>query len=202
MALRRHSSTYDLTIPAGAGRVLPQHIAGRFWTYVEGPGALVVRFDETPSCIMVPGQGIRADDFVGRDEFERFELSNPTGLEITVRLWVGYTEFTGYSRNQVEAPTEFVPFAPSGDYAPGILAANGVIDLPGTSSLARIRRKAVQIANLDPSATLYLCDAANVVGMVVRAGETITQPLSGFVRLRNTNAAPMAIYGSELWWLP
>ncbi len=273
---------YKLTLKPG--QTLPQVIGGEFIQYVDGPAPLRIRKNGGSWDEYWIGTG------TGREPFTSFEVENPSGFEVTIYLWVDSVEFIDRRRNQIEAPTEFDPVAEvAGVYVGGALLANQALDLSGNPPAGRVRRKAVQIFNLDPSSNLLLCSpsvdsvvvsgagdalangkykliAANVftlnesysiqlvssgqfgiyydngstpevryfqstgghtrpesgvwsaapgyapvpavisaliperVGGVVRPGETITQPVSGPLRVRNATGAPIACYLSEIWW--
>lgn len=199
MAIQRHSSLYTFTLQPGAGKVLPQVIPGQYWSYVEGTGPILVRLDEQPASLIDPGVTLFAGE---GQQFDRFEMSNPTGLAMTIVVWIGYTDRIDRRRNQIEAPTEFVPVPSAAPYVGGVLAATSQLDLPGNPTTTRIRRKAIVVVNLDPAIALELCDAAGVVGAVVRATESVTLPISGFVRIKNSSGAPVACHLSEIWWNP
>ena len=186
------------TIKLNPGQTLPQPFAGSFLQYVEGEGPIEIRKNERDWNTYWVGTG------TGKGEFSRIELRNPNAYAVTVSIWADAEEFIDRRRNQVEAKTEFIAVADSGGYtanaAGGELAATSFIDLPGTGSATLYRRKAVQIANLDPAVALLICNAADRVGLIVRAGESITLPASGFVRVKNATAAPIACSISEVWW--
>jgi hypothetical protein len=82
------------------------------------------------------------------------------------------------------------------------MLAGANLDLSGVAPAGYVRRKAVQVSNLDPGSNLLIQNAAGVTGLVVRPGETITQPVSGFLRIRNATGAPIAAVISEVFWMP
>lgn len=193
--LTQFGTIYRPIIPAGVP--LTQDIRGRAFYYVNGATPILVKFDTQPANLLRPGQGFTAQ---GEDVFDRIEISIPDGTAQQISFWAGFVQFVDNRQDQVEARTVFVPVVSGGNLAGGVLAPNGFINLPGSPTEELYRRKAVQIANLDPAVNLELRDAAGHVGLIVRPGETLTQPVSGFIRVANPAGAGVAVRISEIWW--
>lgn len=180
-----------------AGQNLAQPLAGDFLQYVDGSAPIRIRKNGGSWSEYWIGTG------TGRGSFTSFEVENPAPYDVTVFLWVDVEEFVDRRRNQIEAPNEFAAVEDrAGIYVGGAILANQSLDLSGAAPEGRVRRKAVQVANLDPAVNLLLQDATGRTGFVIRPGESITQPVSGFLRIRNNQAAPVACAVSEIWWLP
>lgn len=180
-----------------AGQTLPHPAAGRFLQYVDGNAPVDVRKDGVDWSTYWIGTG------TGERPFRSFEVRNPEPYDVTVYFWAGEEEFIDRRRNQIEAPTEFAPVADvAGVYVGGVLAPGAALNLSGAAPEGRVRRKAVQVFNLDPAVNILLQDSAGRTGGVVRPGETITQPVSGFLRIKNDAGAGLACAISEIWWLP
>jgi hypothetical protein len=189
-------SSQFLTIPFPASGLIAMPFAGTDFFLVSADGPVRVKLGKQIEATLKPGESLKMGT-----PFERVEIRRVNATATQVEIWVGFAEFRSNRFNQIEAATEFVPVADGGAYVAGVLAAAGVLDLPGTPTNARIRRKAVQIFNMSPDANVELRDAAGLVGGVVRPGETITQPVSGFIRIANPTLAGLALRVSELWWL-
>lgn len=186
---------YKFTLKAGQN--LFQPIGGDFLQYIDGTAPIRIRKSGGSFNEYWIGTG------TGRAAFTSFEVENPSANEITVYLWVDYEEFIDRRRNQIEAPTEFAPVQDvAGVYVGGVLAAGAALDLYGAAPAGRVRRKAVQVANLDPAVNLLLQDITSRTGFVVRPGESIALPVSGFLRVKNGAGAAVSCAVSELWWLP
>lgn len=74
------------------------------------------------------------------------------------------------------------------------------VDLLGTPKNTLLRRKAVVVSNTSNELYLEFRDASDGVTGIVRANETITHHVSGFVRIHNPQTAPLAATISEIWW--
>ena len=187
--------TYRFTLKPG--QTLPQYVAGRFLQYVEGEGEIQFRRDGADWETFVVGTG------TGDRDFRFFEIRNPQSVDVTFSVWAGGERFITDRRNQIEAATDFLPVGDvATKYVGGVLLAGQDLDLSGVPPSGYVRRKAVQISNTDPAVTVYLCDAAGAVGGIVRAGETIAPPVSGFLRIRNTAGAGVPLAVGEYWWKP
>ena len=194
MAISTTSNRYRIPLQPG---VNPFNNPGRFWKLLDCPVPIRVKIGDMPEMELVAGQGF---DFPAGEYFERFEITNPLETTLTVTFWNGFVGFRDDRSNQFEAPTSFVPVAASGNYVPGSLGALGAVDLIESIAAGRLRRKAVQICNLDPATNLLICDTSDVVGAIVRPGETIAQPVSGPIRIKNTTGAAVACWLSEIYW--
>ena len=184
-------------IPLNAGQTLPQECAGRFLQYVEGPAPLELRKDGTDWGLFYVGTG------TGQGDFKKFEVRNPNAYAVTVTIWADKEEYIDRRRNLIEAATELVPVGDvAAVFVAGSMLAGANLDLSGVAPAGYVRRKAVQVSNLDPGSNLLIQTAAGVTGLVVRPGETITQPVSGFLRIRNATGAAIAAAISEIWWMP
>lgn len=180
-----------------AGQTLPQTIAGNYLQYVDGSAPVEIRKVGGSWDQYWIGTG------TGNERFTGFEVRNPAAYEVAIYLWVDTVEFIDRRRNQIEAPTEFAPVQDvAGIYVGGAILGNQALDLSGAAGAGRVRRKAVQISNLDPAQNLLLQDNAGRTGFIVRPGESITQPISGFLRIKNAQTDPVACAVSEIWWLP
>ena len=187
---------YKLTL--NAGQNLPQQIGGRYFQFIEGPAPIRVRLFGGSFSEFWVGTGTQSPE-----AFPSLELENPETYAVTVFIWVDENEWIDRRRNQIEAATDLIPVADvAGVYVGGALLANAALDLSGAAPDGYVRRKAVQVANLDPAVNLLLQDAAGRTGFVVRPGDSITQPVSGFLRIKNDQATPVACAISEIFWRP
>ncbi len=199
MSIELQANIYRPVI--NAGQPLTQDIAGRHFYYINGSSPILVKLGNMSASLLRPGQGI--GPLVSPDEFQRIEITNPAGTRMEVSFWAGYAPFIDNRQDQVEARTEFVPVADvPGVFEAGVLLPGQSLDLAGSPTESRYRRKAVVIGNLDPSPAvlILMTDAADQIGGIVRGGESITHPISGFVRFRNTSASGIACHFSEIWW--
>jgi hypothetical protein len=187
---------YEIPLQPGAN---PATLPARHFKLVESPNALRVKVGDEPEMKLVAGQHLSA--FQG-ELFERLVIWNPLPTVLRVKYWWGRIMFGDDRANQYEAPTVFRAVSENADFAAGVLGANGEVDLDGAPAFGLLRRKAVQVANLDPAVNLELRDGDDNVGLIVRPGETLTQPVSGPIRIANPSAAPVACRISEIWWTP
>lgn len=201
MPIIRHSQIYNFYLEAG--QTLPQIIPGTYFIYLDGPGEIEVQLDgQSPSRIWV-GSALVPGTYEGREQsFSLVQMRNVSASAIRITVWIGFTDFIDRRRDQIEAPSELVAVPDLATvYESGILLANQSLALTGAATIAtRIRRRALQVVNLDPSTSIKIKDAAGRVALIVRAGETITQPISGGVFIVNDTGAGVACWMSEIWW--
>jgi hypothetical protein len=201
MPILRHSQVYNFYLEAGQS--LPQAIPGTYFIYLDGPGEIQVQLDEQPASSVWVGSALVPGIYHGQEQaFSMVRMRNLTAAAIRITVWIGYTDFIDRRRDQIDAPSTLVAVPDLAlVYVAGVLLANQSLPLTGAPALpSHIRRKALQIANLDPGTTLKVKDVDGRIAMIVRAGETITQPISGPVSLVNDTGAGVACWVSEIWF--
>lgn len=151
--------------------------------------------------VMLPGgewglhtQGSGIDNLEDGKTFNRLTVRNPSLGEITVVIYVGgplyrdsrlaiiepKTEAEGWEGEELPATTgEYFGPIPTGD---------------------RIRRKCIQVTNLDQNLDLQLRDEDEDVILTVFPRTSITLPISEYVEVYNPNGSPVACNISEIWW--
>lgn len=184
-----HSST--LTIAAGG--IQPINAEGRNFWVIRSAVDLQIRTGGGEFALY--GQGTGLDTLPESEMFRRLEIRNPSIGEITVEIYIGGPLYRDSRSSVMEPRTEF-----DGQAANSINAATG-LTLPGVPSGSRIRRKSIQVTNLDPNSNLQIRDSAAHVGVTVFANTSITLPVSESVEIFNPNGAAVALSVSEIWWI-
>lgn len=202
MSIIRHSQVYNFYLEANQS--LPQAIPGTYFVYLDGPGEIEVQLDEQPPSRVWVGAALVPGIYQGKEQsFGMVKMRNVTAAAIRITVWIGFTDFIDRRRDQIDAPSDLVAVDDLATvYVSGILLANQSLPLTGAATIpTRIRRKAVQVVNLDPSTSIKIKDGAGRVALIVRAGETITQPISGAVSIVNDTGAGVACWISEIWFV-
>jgi hypothetical protein len=180
------------TIEIPPGKVVAINAEGRNFHVVFAPVDIQIKWPGGEFVTYQQGSGV--DNLPDGETFKRLEVRNPTLGTILVQIWIGGPLYRDSRANSIEPRTEFAASAVAS------IAGGASVDLDGIPTGLRIRRKAVQVTNLDPNLNFQLRDAAGNVGLTVFAQTSITLPISEFVRIHNPNGAPQAISISEIWW--
>ncbi len=141
-------------------------------------------------------QGTGADDMPDNGTFKRLEVRNPSLGQITVVIYVGGPLYRDNRSAVIEPKTEVAAQAPG---VRVIANATGVV-FTGIPTGLRIRRKSIQVSNLDPALNLQVRDAAGNVALTVFAATSITLPISEYVQIWNASGGNIASSLSEIWW--
>ncbi|RRJ97879.1 hypothetical protein Ga0100231_005345 [Opitutaceae bacterium TAV4] len=175
-----------------AGKMTPINQRAHYVQILNAVGTVEIRVDAGSPKPLLSGQGLHCPE-----GFSRLEFRNPAGVRTEFNVWVGNALFIDQRIDQIEAHTEMIAPANGGSV---IIQPNGSVDLPGTPDVRKIRRKAVVVSNTSNELYLEFRDASGGVTGIVRANETITHHVSGFVRIHNPQTAPLAATISEIWW--
>lgn len=189
--VKSQGSIYPVVIKAGAGQVALSHASGRHFNLLNAPGPVLVKFDGLPYSLMRPGQKLSWD---APEFFERIEFQSPNKTRIDLEFWAGFVAFSDNRLDQIEAPT--VPVAWPGTQ----IEPESAVVLTGNPTEDLYRRKCFTISNLDHNVELELCDKDGTPWGIVRPGETITHAISGYVAIKNRQAAAVAVRIGETWW--
>jgi hypothetical protein len=151
---------------------------------IKVPGGEFALFGQGDSYTLPPGQS-----------FTRLEVRNPSASNgVQVLLFAGFGRYEQRRQSVIEPDTEFSSSATTS------LAGHATLDFDGFPSGDRIRRKQIQISNLDASLPLQLIDQNGNVGLSIPGGHSITLPISKFVQLYNPNGSAVSFAFSEIWW--
>ncbi|HYC70009.1 MAG TPA: hypothetical protein VEB66_02310 [Opitutaceae bacterium] len=177
-------------IPAGA--VVNAQGEGRNFWVVFCPVEIEIR---------VPGgefetysQGTGLNDLPDGGKFARLDVRNPSAGEVTVVLYVGGPLYRDARSALIEPKTVGVAHATIS------LNATSGVTLTGVPTGLRIRRKSVQLTNLDAVLNLQIRDAGGGVLATVFPEQTYTLPISEQVECYNPNGSAVACNISEIWW--
>ena len=189
MSLPRHGSLRRVAVPAGQKNAFSS--SGRFLRVIESPVPVEIRLDDQPGSDFGAGTGLQFPEGEG---FQRVEITNSASFDIVVVLWLGFVDYVDNRQALIEPETEFASNAATQ------IAAGATLALPPALTGLRMRRKAVNVSNMDAALLLELLDPAGVRGMSIPGGYTVTLPVSREVRVRNPNGAPVAVAISEIYW--
>jgi hypothetical protein len=183
-----HFST--LRIPAG--RVESINAEGRNFYVVYSPVDLEIKWNGAEFAIY--GQGAGIEDMPDGQTFKRLEVKNPSAADIIVKIYIGGPLYRD-SRFAVIEPQTLAD-----GWNGTQLAATTGVTFDGIPSGIRVRRKCIQVTNLDANLLLQLRDDAGHVVLSVFPETSITLPISGPVEVYNQNGSPVACNISEIWW--
>lgn len=139
-------------------------------------------------------QGAGVDNLPGGQSFNRLEVRNPSTGTITVVVYVGGPLYRDNRSALIEPRTELDAWANNS------LAAGTGQNFSGVPTGLRMRRKAINVTNLDASGNLQVRDAAGHIGLTVFPQTSITLPISESVTIHNATAGAIACSISEIWW--
>lgn len=181
------------TLKIAAGKTEPVNAEGVNFHIVFAPVPIEVRWDNGGEFgIYEQGAGIK--DIPAGGTFRRLEVRNPSLGEITVIVYVGGPAYSDSRHAIIEPRTEYAAW--SGTQ----LNATTGQTFSGVPTGLRIRRKAIQITNLDATLNLQVRDTAGNVGLIVFPETSITLPISEAVEIYNANGAAVACHVSEIFW--
>lgn len=190
MSTNTQSKAVTLIIAAGA--IAPINAEGENFHVVFSPVDLAIKFPGGEFVLHPQGSGV--DNLPGGQTFKRLEVRNPSLGEITAVVYIGGPLYRDNRSAIIEPKTEFAA------QASATLAAATGVTLSGLPTGFRIRRKSIQVTNLDPNLTLQVRDSAGQVGLTVFASTSIILPISEAVEIYNANGAAQALNISEIWW--
>jgi len=151
--------------------------------------------------IMWPGgvfatfpQGTGVDEFPNGGKFNRLHVKNPSLGDIFVVIWVGGPKFKDNRSAIIEPKTRGKGWNGS------TLAATTAQAFNGIPTGNQIRRKAIQVTNLDANLKLQVRDTSGYIILTVFPETSITLPISEACDVYNPNGAGVALNISEIWW--
>lgn len=139
-------------------------------------------------------QGAGVDNFANLGTFKRLEVRNPSTGSITVVIYTGGPLYRDNRSALIEPKTEIAGWASN-----SIAATTGQV-FAGVPSGYRMRRKCINVTNLDPALNLQVKDSAGNIALTVFAQTSITLPISETVTVHNANGSAVACSISEIWW--
>lgn len=182
----------NVKIDIAPGAVQPVNIKGRNFYVVFSPVDIEIKRPGSEWATYPHGTGL--DTLGDGGEFERLEVRNPSVGTITVVLWIGGPLFRDSRAAIIEPRTEIDAWSSNQ------LAATTGQTFSGLPSGLRIRRKCIQVTNLDANLNLQIRDAAGHVGLTIFPSTSITLPISESVEVYNPNGSPVSCSISEIWW--
>jgi hypothetical protein len=148
------------------------------------PGGTFTLFGQGDSYTMPPGEF-----------FTRLEVKNPSIVNTTrVVIYAGLGRYEQRRQSVIEPATEF-----SGSPTTSLAGGSGIA-FDGITTGNRIRRKSINVSNLDPAAPLQLRDINGTVALIVPAGHSITLPVSQYIELYNPGGSAVSFAFNEIWW--
>ncbi|MDD2764178.1 MAG: hypothetical protein PHE83_09425 [Opitutaceae bacterium] len=182
-----------------------------FSTLKLGPGAIDsinaegknfwIVFAPVSVQVMYPGgefgtyeQGTGLDNLPNGETFKRLTVRNPTLGTITVVIYVGGPLYRDARAAVMEPKTAGI------GQAAASLAATSGLTLDGIPTGLLIRRKSIQLTNLDPNLRLQIRDSSGNILATVFKEQTYILPISESVEFYNPNGSAVACNISEIWW--
>lgn len=181
-----------ITKTIAAGGIAPINAEGTNFHVVFSPVDLYIKLPEGPFGVYQQGGGI--DNLPGGDTFKRLEVRNPSLGAITVVIYVGGPLYRDSRSNIIEPDTLGI-----GQDLSAIPATSELV-LSGTPSGSLIRRKSIQVSNLDANLLLSIADASDFTILWVFPKTSIILPISKPVKIVNENGSSLAASVSEIWW--
>ena len=174
------------------GEIAPIVQSGENFHVVFSPVDLYIRKAGGEFGVYPQGGGLGNSD--GNESFKRLEVRNPSLGDITVVIYIGGPEYRDSRSNIIEPDTVAI-----GQDITTIPATSELI-LPGIPYGSLIRRKAIQVSNLDANLLLSIRDASGFVVLWVFPLTSVTLPISKRVKVVNTLGSDIAASVSEIWW--
>jgi hypothetical protein len=129
--------------------------------------------------------------------FDRLEVTNPSiTATVTVDIYAGTGRYYQNRQSVIEPDTVLLgqPIASLGPAA--------FVELNGDTIGSQIRRKSFQVSNNDANLSLVVLDEDGNECLTIRAGHSITLPVSKYVKILNPDgAATVACNISEIFWV-
>lgn len=187
---------YKFPIKPGPVGVFQGVIGGNFFyvTRATHPNFRVALNDGT----FLAGSFARGHRFNDDTLIEKIHVINDDPLrplEVTVLVGKGDPIdhlFNAYKNEVIPQPTRLYA------QTAGKIAANSQVDLTGVYLTTDIRRKSIQVSNLDSTLWVELLDSVGNPALRIRPLDNITLDIAGKVSVRNSNAAEVACYISEI----
>lgn len=139
-------------------------------------------------------QGSGVDNLKAGQTFGRLEVRNPSTGTITVLIYVGGPLYRDNRSALIEPRTELDAWSSN-----SLASATGQA-FDGIPTGLRMRRKAINVTNLDPALNLQVRDAAGHIGLTIFAQTSVTLPISEAVTIHNATGSAIACSISEIWW--
>ena len=184
------SNFTTISIPAGA--VIPINAEGSNFHVVYAAADIQIKW--TGGEFGTYQQGAGMDLLPNGMTFRRLEVRNPNAGTILVTIYVGGPLYRDSRANVIEPKTRAIGWAGT-----QIDATDGET-FAGTPSGLLIRRKSIQVTNLDTSLDLQIRDGDGNVVLTVFPRTSITLPISEEIEVYNQNGSAVACNISEIWW--
>lgn len=167
-----------------------------YFAVVFSPGTILVKiqggddgfteFEQGDSFAMPAGQ-----------TFSRLEVTNPSATAtLIVDIYAGTGRYY-QNRQAVIEPDTVLVGQPATSLAP-----LGFVILTGDTTGNQIRRKSFQVSNNDANLSLVVLDQAGNQCLTIRAGHSITLPVSKYAKILNPDgSATIACNISEIFWV-
>ena len=179
-------------IKIAAGAVEPINAEGQNFHVIFAPVDLEIKWPGGEFGTYPQGAGIK--DMPGGQSFKRLEVKNPSLGDIFVTIYIGGPLYEDSRAAIIEPKTRGIGWG-----TVSLNAATGNT-FSGIPSGNQIRRKCIQVSNLDPTLSLQLRDSSDAVLLTVFPETSITLPISESVKVYNANGAAVALNVSEIWW--
>lgn len=181
-----------ITKSIAAGAVEPIVAQGTNFHVVFSPVDLYIKRAGGEFGVYQQGGGI--ENLPGGDTFNRLEVRNPSLGTVVVTIYVGGPLYRDSRHAVIEPDTIGI----GQDLA--AIPASSELDLSGIPSGSRVRRKSIQVSNLDANLLLSIRDIDDFVILWIFPRTSITLPISKPVKIVNENGSDLAASVSEIWW--
>ncbi len=181
------------TLVIAAGKIEPINAEGRNFHVVFAPSDIEIKWSGGEFGTYQQGTGI--NDMPEGRTFKRLEVKNPTTSDMLVTIYIGGPIYKDSRAAVIEPKTKAKGWA-----GVSINAATGVT-FDGIPTGREIRRKCIQVTNLDATLTLQIRDTDGDVVLTVFPETSITLPISEAVEVYNQNGAAVSCNISEIVWV-
>ena len=187
----RSSVVQSMSVPANSILAVSQY--GQSFYFLGATSPIEVKTDLTAFKPYRKGTG---EEFPNELRFKRLEIKNPNAYAVTVQIWIGFGKYLDNRFEVLDSYVKIVSALPAGS-----IAAATSLTLNGSPTGTQIQRKSIVVSNLDPTSDLVILDEDDDFVCAVFPRTSITLPISGVVKVRNTTGVSISCYVSEIWYV-
>ncbi len=174
------------------GAIQPIEASGTNFFVVFSPVTLQIKMPGQAFGLYEQGGGIQ--NLPNGETFNRLEVRNTSLGTILVTIYVGGPLYVDSRHSIIEPDTIAI-----GRNVNTIAAATD-LTFDGIPAGNLIRRKCIQVSNLDANLLLVIKDDSGNVVLSVFPRTSITLPISKSCKIGNANGSIVACNISEIWW--